>query len=230
MKIGIFGGSFNPPHIMHKKLVEELIKEGYVDKVIFVPTGMKYEYKNNLISNEDRYNMIQLLIKDNNSLEVSDYEFTEEVTYTPNDEAIATVEKGVITALSKGSTDVVVSLEGANNSIFTVNVDLPTLKLSKPQSDLGIGDTDNVTVTLEDKDVTKDVTYTNENENIATVDKGNMQAQYQEGETTITVTVTGMNKTVTETHDIKVNIPNIVITANSSTKLNPLTFFLFFFI
>ena len=82
MKIGIFGGSFNPPHIMHKKLVEELIKEGYVDKVIFVPTGMKYEYKNNLISNEDRYNMIQLLIKDNNSLEVSDYEFTEEVTYT----------------------------------------------------------------------------------------------------------------------------------------------------
>ena len=82
MKIGIFGGSFNPPHIMHKKLVEELIKEGYIDKVIFVPTGMKYEYKNNLISNEDRYNMIQLLIKDNNSLEVSDYEFTEEVTYT----------------------------------------------------------------------------------------------------------------------------------------------------
>ncbi len=82
MKIGIFGGSFNPPHIMHKKLVEELIKEGYVDKVIFVPTGMKYEYKNNLISNEDRFHMIQLLIKDNNSLEVSDYEFTEEVTYT----------------------------------------------------------------------------------------------------------------------------------------------------
>ena len=82
MKIGIFGGSFNPPHIMHKKLVEELIKEGYIDKVIFVPTGMKYEYKNNLISNEDRFHMIQLLIKDNNSLEVSDYEFTEEVTYT----------------------------------------------------------------------------------------------------------------------------------------------------
>ena len=80
MKIGIFGGSFNPPHKMHEEIVKELLKE--LDKIIFVPTGMKYEYKNNLISNENRFNMIQLLIKDNNSLEVSDYEFTEEVTYT----------------------------------------------------------------------------------------------------------------------------------------------------
>ena len=63
MKIGIFGGSFNPPHIMHKKIAEQLIKEKYLDKVIFVPTGMKYEYKNNLISNEDRYHMLKLLIK-----------------------------------------------------------------------------------------------------------------------------------------------------------------------
>ena len=82
MKIGIFGGSFNPPHIMHKKIAEQLIKEKYLDKVIFVPTGMKYEYKNNLISNEDRYHMLELLIKDNPNLLVSDYEFTEEVTYT----------------------------------------------------------------------------------------------------------------------------------------------------
>lgn len=82
MKIGIFGGSFNPPHIMHKKIAEQLIKEKYLDKVIFVPTGMKYEYKNNLISNEDRYHMLKLLIKDNPNLLVSDYEFTEEVTYT----------------------------------------------------------------------------------------------------------------------------------------------------
>ena len=47
MKIGIFGGSFNPPHKMHKKIAKVLIKKGYVDKVIFVPTGMKYEYKTN---------------------------------------------------------------------------------------------------------------------------------------------------------------------------------------
>lgn len=41
MKIGIFGGSFNPPHKMHKKIAKVLIKKGYVDKVIFVPTGIE---------------------------------------------------------------------------------------------------------------------------------------------------------------------------------------------
>ena len=46
MKIGIFGGSFNPIHKMHNRMAEFLIKEGYLDKVIFVPTGNQYKYKN----------------------------------------------------------------------------------------------------------------------------------------------------------------------------------------
>ena len=41
MKIGIYGGSFNPPHIMHKSIVEELIKKEYVDKT----KQMEYESK-----------------------------------------------------------------------------------------------------------------------------------------------------------------------------------------
>ena len=63
MKIGVFGGSFNPPHKMHKKIAKNLIKKGYVDKVIFVPTGTKYEYKTNLISNEKRVAMLSLMIE-----------------------------------------------------------------------------------------------------------------------------------------------------------------------
>ena len=45
MKIGIFGGSFNPPHKMHKKIALDLIKRGYVEKVVYVPTGNKYNKK-----------------------------------------------------------------------------------------------------------------------------------------------------------------------------------------
>ena len=45
MRIGIFGGSFNPPHKTHLKMVIELLDRGYVDKIIFVPTGNKYKYK-----------------------------------------------------------------------------------------------------------------------------------------------------------------------------------------
>ena len=35
----------HPPHKMHINIGEELIKQGYLDKIIFVPTGIKYKYK-----------------------------------------------------------------------------------------------------------------------------------------------------------------------------------------
>lgn len=82
MKIGIFGGSFNPPHKMHKKIALTLIKKGYLDKVIFVPTGSKYEYKDNLLSDKQRLDMLNLMCKDNKSLEVSNYELKDKVVYT----------------------------------------------------------------------------------------------------------------------------------------------------
>ena len=82
MKIGIFGGSFNPPHKMHKKIAIELIKKHYVDKVIFVPTGSKYKYKNNLLSDKLRLDMLKLICIDTNNLEVSDYELKADVVYT----------------------------------------------------------------------------------------------------------------------------------------------------
>lgn len=82
MKIGIFGGSFNPPHKMHKQIALDLIKNNYVDKVIFVPTGSKYKYKNNLLSDKVRLEMLKLMCCDNATLEVSDYELKDYVVYT----------------------------------------------------------------------------------------------------------------------------------------------------
>lgn len=82
MKIGIFGGSFNPPHKMHKNIAKELIKQDYVDKVIFVPTGTKYEYKNNLESNATRYMMLTLMIENEKDLSLSKYELQDRPVYT----------------------------------------------------------------------------------------------------------------------------------------------------
>lgn len=80
MKIGIFGGSFNPPHNMHKNIALKLINKWYLDKVIFVPTGDKYN-KDGLLNQKDRYNMVKLMIEGCDNLEVSDYEFNK-LTYT----------------------------------------------------------------------------------------------------------------------------------------------------
>lgn len=84
MKVGIFGGSFNPPHNMHRDIAIELIDNNYLDKVIFVPTGDSY-VKNGLISFNDRYNMVKLMIKDIDLFLVSDignnlgYQYTYQV-------------------------------------------------------------------------------------------------------------------------------------------------------
>lgn len=74
MKIGIFGGSFNPPHKIHQKITNYLVKNNYLDKVIFVPTGSNYE-KPYLASEQDRYNMLKLMIGNVSYLDISTYEF-----------------------------------------------------------------------------------------------------------------------------------------------------------
>ena len=70
MKIGIFGGCFNPPHKMHKKIAQDLISEGCLDKVIFIPTGNNYN-KKELIDIDYRVDMLNLII-DKDTMQVSD--------------------------------------------------------------------------------------------------------------------------------------------------------------
>lgn len=81
MRLGIFGGSFNPPHKMHKNIALKLIDNKCLDKIVYVPTGDKYK-KDALVSAQDRYNMVELMIKDNPNLLVSDYELKNVLTYT----------------------------------------------------------------------------------------------------------------------------------------------------
>ncbi len=81
MRIGIFGGCFNPPHKMHLDIALELIQNGYLDKVIYVPASNKYN-KPGLVSNNHRYQMLKLMTSKYPMLEVSDFEFQEQLKYT----------------------------------------------------------------------------------------------------------------------------------------------------
>ncbi len=69
MKVGIFGGCFNPPHKMHRDIALQLIKKGYLDKVIYVPTATTYK-KDGIIDFEDRYNMLKIMIDGHDNIEV----------------------------------------------------------------------------------------------------------------------------------------------------------------
>ena len=75
--IAIFGGSFNPPLNSHLELAKQItINLDYVEKVIFVPVSTKYNRKNNLVDDNHRYNMLELMCNGEEKLEVSDIELT----------------------------------------------------------------------------------------------------------------------------------------------------------
>ncbi len=81
MKIGVFGGCFNPPHKSHKQLSELLLENGYVDEIIFVPTGDFYP-KRDLASFEDRVNMLKLMVRDHDKMSVSELGATKDCEFT----------------------------------------------------------------------------------------------------------------------------------------------------
>ena len=73
MKIGFFGGSFNPPTNAHINLAKKALEKCLIDKIIFVPMGDLYE-KENLAKAQERYNMLKIICSKDNRLEVSDVE------------------------------------------------------------------------------------------------------------------------------------------------------------
>ena len=123
---------------------------------------------------------------------VDEKEITNEATFTivsekNNKNTVVTIEKGEITAVNSGTANVKVSYEGANDATFTVKVnDLPELQLSKDNFKINVGSTDQITVTLDGKDVTNSVVYTPENTEIATVENGVITA-IKAGTTTVNV-------------------------------------------
>lgn len=75
LKVGFFGGCFNPPTNVHINLAKNLIKDKILDKVVFVPVGDYYK-KQDLASAQDRYNMLKIACKDYENIEVEDLAVT----------------------------------------------------------------------------------------------------------------------------------------------------------
>ena len=75
MDIGIFGGSFNPIHIGHLIVAEEVFQLRALSKVIFIPTGLSpHKESRDLIGSFHRFQMVKDAISNNEHFEVSDIE------------------------------------------------------------------------------------------------------------------------------------------------------------
>lgn len=72
MKIGVFGGTFNPIHLGHLISAQILLEQNQLDKILFIPSKQPvHKEPPGGISAEDRVNMIRLAIGGNPAFEAS---------------------------------------------------------------------------------------------------------------------------------------------------------------
>lgn len=76
MKIGIFGGAFNPIHNGHLMLADHYFSNLELDKLLLIPTAVPpHKSAEGLACDAHRLNMAKLAVQDKPEFEVSDIEF-----------------------------------------------------------------------------------------------------------------------------------------------------------
>ncbi len=75
--IALFGGSFDPPHIGHKAIVEALDKLDFIDETIVMPTHLNPFKSKSYASSELRFQWLQEIFLHLNSVRIDDYEVTQ---------------------------------------------------------------------------------------------------------------------------------------------------------
>ncbi len=85
LNLAIFGGSFDPPHIGHIKIVQKSLETLPIDKLFIVPTYLN-PFKDSFHAPADiRYKWIKEIFKNSDKVEVLDYEIRQK-------RAVSTIE------------------------------------------------------------------------------------------------------------------------------------------
>ncbi|MCX5719425.1 MAG: nicotinate-nucleotide adenylyltransferase [Nitrospirae bacterium] len=74
MKVGIFGGTFNPIHYGHLRAAEEVREKLRLDRILFIPSGTPSLKTEELAEAVHRYKMTRLAVVTNRFFELSDIE------------------------------------------------------------------------------------------------------------------------------------------------------------
>ncbi|MFO7861639.1 MAG: nicotinate-nucleotide adenylyltransferase [Desulfosalsimonas sp.] len=75
IKAGLFGGTFNPVHLAHLRMAEEVREAFGIDKIYFIPAANPpHKTDKDLAPAQDRYKMLQAAISEHPGFEISDAE------------------------------------------------------------------------------------------------------------------------------------------------------------
>lgn len=75
-KTAIFGGTFNPPHLAHIRLIETVLAAKIVDDILLIPTKIPpHKECDYLAGNEHRLNMCKIVADKYTNVHLSDIEF-----------------------------------------------------------------------------------------------------------------------------------------------------------
>lgn len=82
-QIGILGGTFNPVHIAHLIIGEQVLSKLHLDEIWFIPTSVPPLKNVPTVSVQDRANMLELATQDNSHFQVKMFELARGgVSYT----------------------------------------------------------------------------------------------------------------------------------------------------
>ena len=76
MKIGIFGGTFNPIHYGHLRSAEEIRTMFGLERIFFIPSGNPPLKRKDLADTKHRYKMVRMAVRGNPYFEALDIECT----------------------------------------------------------------------------------------------------------------------------------------------------------
>ncbi|SEP91222.1 nicotinate-nucleotide adenylyltransferase [Piscibacillus halophilus] len=74
-KIGLFGGTFDPPHIGHLKLAKSVLQTLELDEIWFIPTYEPPHKSDAIAKPEQRLDMLNLMLEEEPNFKISTIEY-----------------------------------------------------------------------------------------------------------------------------------------------------------
>ncbi len=74
IRIGVLGGTFDPPHLAHIHMAESAFSELNLDCVAFMPLGVAPHGKKGVTEAKHRINMLEIILEDYDDFFIDDYE------------------------------------------------------------------------------------------------------------------------------------------------------------